>query len=198
MRRTPIMADPDFTPPPIPVHLAGSRTQGGLVVAYVTLRHRNGDAALGLIDHQKVTLCLHGRRCGVCGLPMDERMVFLMRQIDLDRKRSSEPGMCPPCAAYTQRACPMISGAMKHGRKSLPQFVWRECGDPLCLCWSWIPPGEPGRYGAPADRWFAVWLASYMFVHDEAGSPAADFSRTRVLAVRPITPGEQPGGDDPH
>lgn len=61
------MQDSALTPPPIPVHLADFPTIGGLVIPFVVLRHRNGDAALGLVDHDRLARCLRERRCGVCG-----------------------------------------------------------------------------------------------------------------------------------
>jgi hypothetical protein len=78
--------------PPVPVHLSGCPTEGGLVVPYISLRHADGKAALGLVDAGRIATCLRERRCGVCGQVMPDRMVFLMRQRDLDRNCSSEPG----------------------------------------------------------------------------------------------------------
>jgi hypothetical protein len=88
-----------FGVPPIPVHLANSPTVGGMVVPYITLRHRNGTAALGLVDYNRMVQCFREHRCGVCGEPIRDRLVFLMRRLDLIRCRSAEPGLCPPCAA---------------------------------------------------------------------------------------------------
>ena len=178
--------------PPVPVHLSQCPAEGGLVVPYISLRHANGRAAFGLIDSGRIATCLRERRCGVCGQEMTDRMVFLMRRRDLDRECSSEPGMCPPCAGYAIRACPMISGQMDHYRRSQPQFLGRMCDDPLCLCWMWYSRPEPARYGAPAEPWFSLWTRAYRIVRPPEGGIAAGFADVRILAVRPVP---QPGAE---
>ena len=180
-------AGDSFTPPPIPVHLAGFPTAGGLVVPYTTLRHRGGKVALGLVDGDLADRCLRNRLCGVCGQPLPGRTVFLMRASDLVRKYSVEPGMCPPCAAYTRRACPMVSGFMGQYRKGVNPLATRRCGDELCPCRGWSAPGgKSARFGAPADRWYALWVTQYRLGHDPDGRLAAGFSGLRVLALREI------------
>lgn len=137
-----LLAQDSYGVPPIPVHLADFPTVGGLVVPYITLRHRNGTAALGLVDYNRMVTCLEGKRCGVCGEVVVGRMVFLMRSFDLARNLSSEPGLCPPCAAYTMAACPMITGQMAHYRKTAPTFVRRLYGAPECQCSQWTSTPE--------------------------------------------------------
>jgi hypothetical protein len=182
----PLTATP-FTPPPIPVHLAEFPTIGGLVVPYTTLRHRNGNAALGLVDGVRVEHCLHEQRCGVCAGVISGRMVFLVRAVDLVRKCSTEPALCPPCAAYTIKACPMVRGFMEHYRKTVPSFVSRQCGDERCPCWAWAPPNpSTARYGDTADKWYALWTLQYQVNHDQDGRLVADFTGLRVLALKEV------------
>ena len=176
-----------FKPPPIPVHLARYPTIGGLVVPFITLQHRNGNAALGLVNHDLVEWCLRERRCGVCGLSLAGRMVFLMRHSDLARRCSVEPGLCPTCAAYTQKACPMVAGSMEHYRKSVTPFVERQCDDPACQCATWIAPeGSSPRLGAPAEQWYALWTKQYRLSRDSDGRLAAGFAGLQVLALREV------------
>lgn len=176
-----------FAPPPIPVHLASYPIIGGLVIPFITLQHANGKAALGLVDPIRLELCLRGQRCGVCGSALVGKMVFLMRDFDLDRKCSTEPALCPPCAAYTQKACPMLNGQMAHYRASVSSFVTRHCDDPKCLCRAWqAPDDKTARLGAASERWFALWTLQYQLIHDEDGRLAAGFAGLRVLAVREI------------
>jgi hypothetical protein len=168
---------------------------GGLVVPYITLRHRDGRAALGLVSGELVDECLRGRLCGVCGVPQapEDRMVFLMRGSDLRRGRTVEPGMCPPCAAYTQRACPMVSGFMSWYSKNVSPLATRRCGDELCACRAWAAPAGPAsRLGAPAERWHALWARGYRLARDPDGRLAAGFDGVRVLAVREVP---SPAGD---
>jgi hypothetical protein len=176
------VAQDAFDVPPIPVHLASFATMGGMVVPYITLRHRNGTAALGLVDYSRMVRCFEGHRCGVCGEVVTGRMVFLMRSFDLARSLSSEPGLCPPCAAYTVATCPMSAGRMAHYRQSRPAFVGRRCDDPECECSQWVSTPEPNRYGATAEQWFAPWTVQYRLIRDEHGRLAAGFRACRPPA----------------
>lgn len=182
-----------FTAPPVPAHLAEMPTAGGLVVPFTTPRHRSGLPALGYTDLLLTELCLSECRCGVCGKHMDGRMVFLMRPVDLARKLSNDPGLCPPCAAYTQRACPMVSGQMDHYRKSIHPAAFRRCGDELCPCRHWpedretrLLEGSSARIGAPADEWYALWTRQYQLGRDPEGRLAAGFAGLRVLALEKV------------
>lgn len=175
-----------FGVPPIPVHLASFATMGGMVVPYITLRHRNGVAALGLVDYSRMVRCFEERRCGVCAEPVTNRMVFLMRPLDLIRGRSAEPGLCPPCTAYTTTACPMVAGRIAHYRRSRPTFINRRCDDPECECSQWVSTPEPNRYGANAEQWFALWTTEYRLVPGERGRLEADFMGMQVLKVREV------------
>jgi hypothetical protein len=191
------MPDSPFIPPPIPLHLVSFPTTGGLVIPFITLQHRNGKAALGLVDANRIELCLRERRCSVCGSIVADRMVFLMRRIDLARKCSTEPPLCPPCAAYTQQACPMITGHMAHYQASVSPFAARTCGDPQCQCALWAPPDDKAtRLGAPADQWFALWTLQYSLIRDDAGRLAADFAGLQVLRIREVKHRSTDAADD--
>jgi hypothetical protein len=126
------MPEGTFIPPPIPVRLAQFPTVGGLVVPFTTLRHHDGKAGFGLVDSIRNQRCLHEQRCSVCGQVIGGRMIFFMRAIDLARKCSTEPAACPPCAAYTQKACPMVSGYLEHYRQAIAPFITRRCDDESC------------------------------------------------------------------
>lgn len=181
------MPSDSFIPPPIPVHLASYPTIGGLVIPYIAPRHRNGKAALGLVDPIRQGFCLRERRCGVCATHLADKMVFLMRGMDLQRKSTIEPALCPPCAAYTQQACPMVGGFMAHYRNTSPVFVERRCGDPECLCRFWLPSADQSaRLGAHSESWYALWTLQYRLIRDEAGRLAAGFAGLRVLGLREI------------
>jgi hypothetical protein len=189
------VAHDSYGVPPIPIHLAEFPTVGGLVVPNITLRHRNGAAALGLVDYRRMVHCFRERCCGVCGEPVEGRLVFLMRSFDLARSMSCEPGLCPPCPAYTQAACPMIAGRMAHYRQSAPAFVARRCDDSECECRLCGAVPQPKRYGANAERWFALWTIQYRLVHDDRGNLAAGFAGVRVLKLREVRTHLGAGGE---
>lgn len=114
-------------------------------------------------------------------------MVFLMRGSDLHRNFTVEPGLCPPCASYTRRACPMVGGFMSWYSKTVSPFVTRRCGDELCECRAWAAPaGQSSRPGAQAERWHMLWTREYRLVRDPGGRLAAGFDGVRVLAVREL------------
>lgn len=119
---------------------------------------------------------------------MTDSIVFLMREADLIRKCSVEPGLCPPCAVYSQNACPMLSGHMAHYRASISQFATRRCDDPGCRCWAWLAPdGQPARLGAQAESWYALWTKQYQMTKTPEGHLAASFAGLQVLTLRKIT-----------
>lgn len=161
--------------PPILASLSGMPTAGGLVIPWVTPRTDDGRHLLGAVRQDRVTRALRERLCGVCGCPLEHRMVLLMRLSDLPRQVTSEPALHPQCAAYTISACPMVAGRRSHYRSS-PMKV-----DPTLAS----SADAAKRMGAPAEAWFAVWLSSYRLnvLH---GNLAASYAEVRPLRIRPI------------
>jgi hypothetical protein len=172
----------DIAVPPIPVRLAHRPTLGGLAVPYVTPRTDDGRHLFGGVDPHRQWQCLTQRRCGVCGLPLGEdfgqRLILLMRLSDLPARRTSEAALDPVCAAYTEAACPMVAGQLRHYRST-----------PMRLGAGMAPAAdEAARLGAPAEPWFAVWLTGYDTVIDpRSGQLAAAYTGIQPLRIRPIT-----------
>ena len=167
----------DLPVPPIPLSLAHLPVAAGLAVPWITPRTPDGRYLFGVIEAGRQRACLRDRRCQVCGRALTRPMVLLVRKSDLSRRCISEPPACPPCAAYTIRACPMVSGRLAHYRATL-----RDLGGIADAA-----PDVPARLGAPAEIWYAVWLARYDVIVDPAtGNLAASFAHTRPLRVRRI------------
>lgn len=164
-------------PPPIPGWLADQPTVGGLVVPWVTPRTADGRFLFGVVDTDRVRYALHGRRCGVCGRPLDDgRLVLLLRSSDLPRRCTPEPTLHPVCAQYTVDACPMVAGRLTHYRSRPPR-----------LDASMQPVAQsPARLGAAAQAWFQIWLRGYRVDH-EHGHLVASYRDTPPLRIRPIT-----------
>ncbi|GAA3012658.1 hypothetical protein GCM10010483_66890 [Actinokineospora diospyrosa] len=162
--------------PPIPEPLRQLPTVGGLVVPWVTPRTADGRFLFGSVDRDRVDQALHGRLCGVCGLPLEHRAVLMMRMSDVARQCSSEPALHRWCAAYTIQACPMINGRLNHYRSTAPRL------DPNMVS----APDAAARHGAAAEPWFAVWIAGYRVITDH-GNLAASYAGTTPLRLRPIT-----------
>jgi hypothetical protein len=164
------------TPPPIPATIAQLPTVGGLVVPWVTPRTADGRYLLGAVDAAKTRTAIRQRLCGVCGHPLGDRLVLLVRESDLARFASTEAALHPHCAAYTTTACPMVAGRRSHYRTSAHQIG---------------PDAVHGadvdqRLGAAAEPWHAVWLTRYdvTVVH---GNPAASYLFSPPLRIRPVS-----------
>ncbi|MEU0937658.1 hypothetical protein [Embleya sp. NPDC005971] len=176
--------------PPIPIVLEHLSRQGGYAVPWISLRHRDGTAILGVVDHDRVRTALVDRWCQTCGRPLRDRIVVLARHQDFAFGWVSEPGMHPECAFYSTSSCPMLTGVLPRHRSHAPAAMREPCGNPLCDCRAWGPPDDfPGRAEQPAERWFAIWLdpAGYRIDTDPVtGRPAVSLAGIRPLTIRPL------------
>jgi hypothetical protein len=164
--------------PPVPVHLAGRPTVGGLVVPVITPRTLDGTYLFGKLADLTQQRCLRQYQCGVCATPLPGKAVLFARRSDLFWQCTSEPAVCPPCAAYSTHACPMLAGHMARYRASHHPAL---AGIP-------IPPGEDLRLGAPAEAWYAVWIRGYAVLDHPAkpGTLAASWATIPPLRIRAI------------
>jgi hypothetical protein len=161
--------------PPIPAALADLPVVGGLVVPWVTPRTADGRFLIGAVDAAKTHTAIRRRLCGVCGRGLADRLVLLVRESDLARCASTEPGLHPHCAAYTTAACPMVAGRRSHYRTSAHKI------DENAVHGADVDR----RLGAPAEAWHAVWLTRYDVVTLH-GHPAACYLLTPPLRIRPL------------
>jgi hypothetical protein len=199
-------------PPPIPRPLIDRPTVAGLVVPIVT-PNSEGRWLFGLLDHAQQQRCLRDRLCQICGRPLGEPLVLLLRESDLDARCTSEPGLHPECAAYTQRVCPMIAGRLAHYRatqREVPPGYRRATPDPvpeLDALTSWLDemaallgsprPTSSPRLGADAEQWHAVWLRAYDVETDPRNQqPAASYREYRPLRIRPVRRADTVTGTD--
>ncbi|MEV2277804.1 hypothetical protein AB0I72_19690 [Nocardiopsis sp. NPDC049922] len=113
---------------------------------------------LGQIDDAKRMCAIVERRCQICGEPLDgHRYILFGREADRSRGYVVEPGMHPECAAYTAKACPMLSGAMDHYRSTPADLSGRTSPDGYPL----VPaPDAVVRAGKPSDTYLKVWADS--------------------------------------
>jgi hypothetical protein len=162
--------------PDIPRHLAGSRCVGGLVVPQVTPVSRTGVPLFGKISDLAQYRFLHGRRCQVCGQRFGDRAVLFARHSDFAYQCTAEPGVCPPCAVYSARACPMLAGRRDRHRT----------GEHPALAGIPVSNDQLLRMGAPAEDWYAVWVFAYDVVAHPAQSHtiAASWRRIPPLRIR--------------
>lgn len=189
-----------MTQPEIPAHLANRPTVGGLVVPAITPKV-NGKYLFGQLTAGDVEYCLRQRRCQVCAAPLGvrhpeegvltnhRRYVLLAREVDVKFECALEPPLCAPCAGYSAKACPMFNGTMDHYRKTKhPDAPVSEL-DALMDSIG-IPPSLSAalRHGAPAEKWFAVWVSSYEVIKypGKVDALGASWKNTGALKVRPL------------
>ncbi|MFZ3491843.1 hypothetical protein ACODT5_01135 [Streptomyces sp. 5.8] len=148
--------------PAIPAMCAHRPTHGGRVVPYVSFEH-NGMPVFGGLDSSRRRRAFEEGLCQICGLPLERRFYVLVRPQDVSAGYAPEPGLHPPCLMYSEKACPMLSGATATYRPSgvISQHpAGRPCDDPACSCPA-ITPTEQDRTraGLKADDWDA-WMLS--------------------------------------
>ncbi|TYB71145.1 hypothetical protein FXF51_01545 [Nonomuraea sp. PA05] len=142
----------------IPIHLANAPTHNGMVIPYIALRHADGTPEFGQIDHNRVAECLTGRLCQLCAQELADAAVLMARPQDFGAGYTPEPAQHPECAAYSIRACPMLSGRLhRHRDRTRPQR--RQC-TMAAGCWCG-QPYEPDtdaivRSGRAATPWYSV------------------------------------------
>jgi hypothetical protein len=174
---TPVPPGAADTVPPIPLWLAHRPVVAGLAVPWITARGLDGRYLFGTLDQHRQRQAIVQHRCQVCGRPLDERSILLMRLSDLRRRSTTEPALDPVCAAYSAAACPMIAGRMARYRSTATPL-----GDGTTTV-----VDQPARLGAPAEAWFAVWLDHYQPVTDPGGQLYASYVGIRPLRIRPVT-----------
>lgn len=149
---------------PIPLRLAGRPTQGGLVVPWISVQLGDGGFDLGNMHTSRVNTCFYKQSCQICGELIVGRLVFFLTESTLDTMVATEPPMHPECAAYAAKACPMVTGRMRHYRTSLSRAygpAGEQCDIPGCDCSGWQPSDTSSNAGRSAEAWHAVWCTSY-------------------------------------
>lgn len=170
----------------IPQCLAHRPTQGGLVVPAFVLSLPDGTHDFAACEGLTVNRMMLDRICGVCGYPITGgRVVFFAGDDQLDEMLFDAVPMCPPCAAYSAKACPMVAGHRTSYRTagSRASTTHQACGKPGCDCGGYAVSEDRER-GLPAPTWFAVWCRDYACVASSAAAVAA------IRAGRPV-PGER-------
>ena len=175
--------------PAIPLRLAGRPTIGGLVVPWTTGRTPDGRYRFGAVDLDRHNRAMTERLCQTCGTPLEDRIVFAMRDSDLRTLTSHEPGMHLVCAGYAATACPMLAGRMHHYRAGslagqLADLGVSSHGDPT-----------DARAGATTEPWQLVWASGYrLYTHPRTDLLAAMLLPEQILRVRRIGHRPQHGG----
>lgn len=151
--------------PPIPASLAGRPVRGGLALPYVNVELADGAVDFRTAHHARYARCWKSCACQSCGEVITGPAGVLMcgpRQIL--SLQFDEPPLCPPCALYVSRACPMVSGrtAVYPERPKVSEgHRGAVCPDPDCDCGGWRetdPEHSASQGGQPNRPWYAVWF----------------------------------------
>lgn len=177
--------------PQIPATAHTAPTSGGLVIPYITLCHSGRRLPVwGVNDPLRVAHALRERLCQICGHPLRDLFIAIIRPADFLLGICSEPGCHPECSKYSRAGCPMLAGTT-NAYRSQPSPNSRPCGDPRCLCRAWShTPSAHQRYGNPAEAWYAAWirLSDYQLIHTPATDehPVLDGIKLRGNVIRKI------------
>ncbi|WP_327740588.1 hypothetical protein OG749_47010 (plasmid) [Streptomyces nojiriensis] len=148
--------------PAIPAMCAHRPTHGGRVVPYVSFEH-DGLPVFGGLDPGRRARAFENCLCQICELPLERWFYVLVRPQDVSVGYAPEPGLHPPCLMYSEKACPMLSGAAATYSPSgviSRHPAGRPCDDPACSCPMTAPTEESRvRAGRKADDWDA-WMLS--------------------------------------
>ncbi|WP_410814856.1 hypothetical protein [Micromonospora sp. 067-2] len=164
--------------PDIPAQLLDRPRAGGLVVPWFTPATASGAYLFGKIGDLSQYRCLTRSLCQVCGRRLGERAVLFARESDLVHGCTAEPALCPPCAAYRCRACPMLVGRRQHYR----------AGERPALAGIPLAADQLLRQAAPAEPWYVVWIGDYDVIDhpSQPGTLAASWQRIPPLRIRAL------------
>lgn len=148
---------------PIPASCAHRPTVGGVVAPYVNLRLADGGVDFRSPHNAAYERCWTKGLCQVCGQPTGHPAVLFGGPNQLASGHFDEPPLCPPCALYASKACPMVAGQRTHYADRARISEGRSgntCPDPDCHCGGWTAtdPNRPDSGGDPAHDWFAVYI----------------------------------------
>ncbi|MEV1003346.1 hypothetical protein [Nonomuraea sp. NPDC050202] len=142
----------------IPIQLIHAPQHNGMVIPYIALRHADSTPEFGRVEPARVTECILERRCQLCAQELADAAVLMARPQDYADGYVPEPAEHPWCAAYSIRACPMLSGRLpRHRDRTRP--TRRHCTLPeACWCGSNEPPSVDAivRSGRAATPWYSV------------------------------------------
>lgn len=149
--------------PAIPASSANRPTVGGLVAPFINITLADGGVDFRSPHQGRYERCWKECLCQTCGNPLGELAVFFGGPRQVRNRRFDEPPLCPPCAVYASRACPMVAGRQAHyaDRERLSEGKrGHVCPDAGCACGGFID-SDPNAYdasGEPAHDWYAVYV----------------------------------------
>lgn len=152
------------TRPPIPASLADRPVRGGLAQPWVNTELADGGTDFRSTHYARFESAWQDCRCQSCGNLARPIAVLVCGPRQILTRRYDEPPVCPPCALYASRACPMVNGRTEvypdrpkviHGKRG------EKCPEPGCGCGGWRdadPEHSADMGGQSALPWYACWI----------------------------------------
>ena len=156
--------DATETRPPIPASLAHRPVRGGLAQPWANVELADGGVDFRSPHHARYeTAGVEAVRCQSCGRPTGDPAVLVCGPRQILSLRFDEPPLCPPCALYVTKACPMVSGRTEvyPDRPRLSEgHRGGKCPEG-CGCGGWQetdPEHSADQGGQPNLPWYACWF----------------------------------------
>ena len=151
------------TRPPIPASLAHRPVRGGLAMPWANAELADGGVDFRSPHHTRYAKAWQECRCQSCGRPTGDPAVLICGPRQILSRQFDEPPLCPPCALYVSRACPMVNGA-RAVYVDRPRLTEGHRGGKCpegCGCGGWIetdPEHSADQAGQPNLPWYACWF----------------------------------------
>lgn len=170
------------TRPPIPASLAHRPVVGGLAQPWGNVELADGGTDFRSPHHARYAGAWKGCLCQSCGRPTGDPAVLVCGPRQVLSLRFDEPPLCPPCALYVTKACPMVNGrtVTYPDRPRLSEgHRGEKCGKPGCGCAGWQvtdPEHSADQGGRPNLPWYACWIhpQDYVVTAHKITKPCSD------------------------
>jgi hypothetical protein len=152
------------TRPPIPASLAHRPVRGGLPQPWANVQLADGGVDFRSPHHTRYAEAWKSCLCQSCGHPTGDPAVLICGPRQILHRRFDEPPLCPPCALYVSKACPMVNGHTEvyPDRPRISEgHRGEKCTDPGCDCGGWQvtdPEHSADQGGQPNLPWYACWI----------------------------------------
>ena len=168
--------------PPIPMSLAHRPVAGGLAQPWANVQLADGGTDFRVAHHARYAQCWQDCLCQSCGNPASPLAVLMCGPRQILSRKFDEPPLCPPCALYVSRACPVVSGRVEVYPDRPKVSAGRRghtCPDPGCDCGGWAetdPEHSADMGGQMVLPWYACWIhpAGYTVTAHKAVTRCSD------------------------
>ena len=171
------------TRPPIPLSLAARPVTGGLAAPFVNVALADGGVDFRTTHQARFASCWKNHLCQSCGSPAGDPAVLFGGPYQVTTGRFTEPPVCPPCALYASKACPMVAGRMT-AYPDRPRVSagkrGETCSEPGCDCGGWKvadPEHMADHGGQSAHAYYACWI------RPDAYAVTANWARVRCYEL---------------